>query len=89
MVRNYKLSIEVKMSHLLPTALQDSGIEPAVRYTLDEVAAILGCTLDHVRYLVTRKKLPVLKVGRQTWGTVRHDDLAAFLASVNGEAAHV
>ena len=58
------------MTHLLETALKDSGIEPAARYTLEQVASILGCDLDHIRYLVTRKKLPVLKVGVQTWGNV-------------------
>lgn len=77
------------MDHLLQTAIQDSGIEPAARYTLDQVAVILGCDLDHVLYLVTRKKLPALKVGKQTWGPIRHDDLDAFLAAVNGETAHV
>jgi hypothetical protein len=71
------------MNYLLTTALRDSGIEPAARYTLAQVAAILGCDLDHVRYLVTRRKLPVLKVGAQSWGTVRHDDLSAFLEAVN------
>jgi excisionase family DNA binding protein len=74
---------------LLETALTDSGIVPAARYTLEEVATILGCDLDHVRYLVTRRKLPALKVGAQTWGTVRHEDLDTFLSSVNREVAHV
>ncbi len=74
---------------MLNQALTDSGIAPAARYTLEQVAAILGCTPDHVRYLVTRRKLPALKVGAQTWGTVRHEDLDAFLVSVNREVAHV
>lgn len=74
---------------ILVTALRDSGITAAPRYTLDQVAAILGCEIDHVRYLVTRRKLPALKVGAQTWGTVRHEDLDAFLNTVNGEVAHV
>jgi excisionase family DNA binding protein len=74
---------------LLKTALLDSGNDPAARYTLEQVASILGCDLDHIRYLVTRRKLPALKVGAQTWGTVRHEDLNAFLDSVNGEVNHV
>ncbi|MDR3572295.1 MAG: hypothetical protein P4L50_00400 [Anaerolineaceae bacterium] len=77
------------MDHLLQTALRDSGIEPAARYTLEQVGTILGCDIVHVRYLLTRKKLPVLKVGAQTWGTVRHEDLAIFLATVNGGATNV
>jgi hypothetical protein len=76
------------MNLLLQTALKDSGIDPAARYTLEQVAAILGCDGEHVRYLVVRKKLPALKVGVQTWGTVRHEDLGAFLAAVNGEVIH-
>ena len=74
---------------LLQTALSDSGTEPAARYNLEQVASILGCDLDHVRYLVTRRKLPALKVGAQTWGTVRHEDLDTFLAKVNGGVTHV
>ena len=74
------------MKPLLQTALHDSGVEPAARYTVDQVAAILGCDLDHVRYLLTRKKLPAIKIGVQTWGTVRHDDLDAFLEAMNGQA---
>jgi len=77
------------MNRLLETALKDSGIEPAARYTLEQVAAILGCDLNHVRYLVTRKKLPVLKVGVQTWGNVRHEDLGVFLALVNCGVGYV
>ena len=77
------------MNRLLETALKDSGIEPAARYTLEQVAAILGCDLNHVRYLVTRKKLPVLKVGVQTWGNVRHEDLGTFLALVNCGVGYV
>lgn len=73
---------------LLKTALEDSGIAPAPRYTLEQVASILGCELDHVRYLVTRRKLPVLKVGAQTWSSIRHEDLGMFLASVNREVSH-
>ena len=73
---------------VLETALKDSGTDPAARYTLEQVASILGCDLDHVRYLVTRRKLPALKVGAQTWGTVRHEDLDAFLVSVNREVIH-
>jgi len=73
---------------LLQTALSDSGIESAARYTLEQVASILGCDLCHVRYLVTRRKLPALKVGAQTWGTVRHEDLDTFLASVNREVVN-
>ena len=74
---------------MLNQALTDSSVAPAARYTPEQVAVILGCTPDHVRYLVTRRKLPALKVGAQTWGTVRHEDLDAFLVSVNREVAHV
>ena len=76
------------MTSLLQTALQDSGVEPAARYDLNQVTANLGCHHDHVRYLVTRRKLPAVKVGAQTWGTVRHEDLAAFLDAVSKGVAH-
>jgi len=77
------------MNFLLEIALKDSGIEPAARYNLEQVATILGCDLDHVRYLVTRRKLPALKVGVQTWGNVRHEDLGVFLALVNCGVGYV
>lgn len=76
------------MTHL-EQALIDSGIPMSCRYSLEEVARIMGCKLDHIRYLVNRDFLPALKVGKQTWGTVRHDDLSAFLDCLNGGSSRV
>ena len=76
------------LMHHLNLALADSGVSPASRYSLSEVARILGRDLDYVRYLVNRNKLAALKVGRQTWGHVRHEDLADFLNQVNGSGSH-
>lgn len=81
-------SLERKPMMIMETALIDSGIQHAARYTLEQVASILGRDLEHVRYLVTRRKVPAMKIGVQTWGMVRHNDLEAFPASVNAEVEH-
>lgn len=70
----------------LTHALLASGVPPSDRYPLAAVARILGCPETYVRYLFHRRKLPVLKIGAQTWGAVRHEDLAAYLDAQNQAA---
>jgi excisionase family DNA binding protein len=47
--------------------------------TTQEVADVLGVTVEKAKYLIQRRRIPVVKWGR--WNRVRASDLNAFIAN--------
>jgi len=71
------------MKQPLLTALNDSGTEPAAGTPSIRLPPSLDAALT--TYATWSPKAAAsLKVGAQTWGTVRHEDLDAFLTLING-----
>lgn len=67
----------------LSALLTTLGITPAPRYTLEEVAHILGMTCRQVRSQIQKGRLLAIKTSARRWAWVLHPDLDAYFAAVN------
>ena len=70
----------------LDALLTTLGIAPAPRYTIEDVATILGFTPKQVRTQVKKGNLTALRGSRRRWTGVLHDDLDAYFTANNGGA---
>ena len=61
-------------------------IASAPRYTIEEVANILGLTLRQVRVQVKKGNLVAIRGSLRRWTGVLHDDLADYYSANNGGA---
>lgn len=71
------------MSPLLETMLDQLGIKPKPRFTVEEVAEILGIRRDQVLDLLKRKKLIGMRASVSKWSGVFAQDLAEYIQIVN------
>lgn len=62
------------------------GMPTQPRYSVPEVALILGLKDSQVLTLLKKHLLPGTKASHRKWGHVFHEDLAAYLASIHGSA---
>lgn len=69
----------MNLSELLTTL----GIAPAPRYTLEEVARILGTSPRQVRSQIQKGRIPAIKSSVRRWGWVLHPDLESYFAAIN------
>lgn len=60
------------------------GVPQASRYTIHEVAYILGLTEDQVRIQIRKGRLVALKGSAHRFVGVLHADLEVYLVSING-----
>jgi DNA-directed RNA polymerase sigma subunit (sigma70/sigma32) len=74
------------MAHLLTRLLEAHGTPQKPRYTLQEVGDILGMNRNRVRLQIVRGDLQAVKTSPKRWGYVLHEDLASFVAVMNGGA---
>jgi hypothetical protein len=69
----------------LSALLGNLGIAIAPRYTLEEVAQILGTTPRQVRSQIQKNRLPAIKSSVRRWAWVLHPDLEAYFAAINAK----
>jgi pantothenate kinase type III len=69
----------------LSALLTTLGIAPAPRYTIEEVARILGNTPRQVRTQIQKGRIPAIKSSVRRWGWVLHPDLEAYFAAINAK----
>lgn len=69
--------------HALLTTL---GIASAPRYTIEDVATILGFTPKQVRTQIKKGNLAAVRGSRRRWTGVLHTDLDAYYTNNNGGA---
>jgi pantothenate kinase type III len=69
----------------LSALLATLGIEPAPRYTLEEVARILGTTPRQIRSQIQKGRIHAIKSSVRRWGWVLHTDLEAYFAAINAK----
>lgn len=60
------------------------GIPPSPRYSIEDVARILGLTPKQVRNQVKKNHLIAVRGSRRRWTGVLHEDLSAYFAMANG-----
>lgn len=71
------------MDHTLSKMLEALGIPYKPRFTIEEVAEILGIRRDQVMHLLKRKKLVGMKSSANRWGGVFAFDLDQYIQAVN------
>lgn len=71
------------MSTTLAGVIQELGIPTKPRYSLEEVADVLGIRRDQVVDLIRKGKLPGMKSSMNRWRGVFASDLDAFIQKVN------
>ena len=59
------------------------GIPPTPRYSIEEVAMILGLTSGQVRSQIKKGNLSALRGSRRRWTGVLHEDLDAYFTANN------
>ena len=59
------------------------GTSPAARYSLEDVAQVLGLTPRQVRSQIQKGRLVAIKTSARHWAWVLHQDLEAYLAAIN------
>lgn len=69
----------------LSALLATLGIAIAPRYTLEEVAQILGNTPRQVRTQIQKGRIPAIKSSARRWAWVLHPDLEAYFAAINAK----
>jgi hypothetical protein len=74
----------MEVSMTLNQLLNSLGIARAARYTLEEVAHILGMTTRQVRTQIQKGHLSAAKISARRWAWVLHTDLDAYFAAING-----
>jgi len=67
----------------LATLLIAMSIPPTPRYSIEDVARILGLTPKQVRNQVKKHHLVAVRGSRRRWTGVLHEDLNAFYTSNN------
>jgi hypothetical protein len=60
------------------------GMKPASRYTIPEVAIILGLTEHQVRTQIRKGNLIAIKGSTRRYVGVMHHDLATYFTTANG-----
>ena len=71
----------------LEALVTDLGLLPAPRYTLEQVATILGLTMTQVRELLKKRRLKGLKGSLNRWMGVLHADLESYFLRINSRRA--
>jgi len=71
------------MDHTLTKMLEALGIPYKPRFTVEEVAEILGIRRDQVMHLLKRQKLIGMKSSSNRWGGVFAADLDQYIQTVN------
>ena len=71
------------LSPTLSALLNTLGIPPTPRYSIEEVAAILGLTSGQVRSQIKKGNLAAVRGSRRRWTGVLHEDLGAYFTANN------
>ena len=71
----------------LSTLLVALGTTPAPRYSLVEVAQILGVTPRQVRTQIQKGRITAIKSSARCWAWVLHRDLETYFTTVNAKGS--
>jgi len=69
----------------LSAILTALGTTPTARYSIQEVAQILGMTTRQVRTQIQKGHLTALKSSVRRWAWVLHEDLEAYFIAINAK----